>query len=166
MRIQKQLALALFGAGLVGTTTAQNAVGGLDGPAPNIPTPAIDFDTPLIPSGPPPAGLFTGTGITSVTVIGTGWVAAGDVLSAPSNVNGQGFVVQNGAAAIAGVNEPLDQPAAGDGFDIVLDNLVDEAQVKFIDQVGFTYYLELFDGATLIGGGTQIYGAGCIPGRG
>ena len=159
MTFQTQLALVLFGAGLASTASAQNTIGAFYGPSPNIAAPAIDFDTPLVASGPAGAGLFAGTGITSITVVGAGWQSLGDTIGGASNMMGQGLVVANSVLTVGGFSEPLDTPSAGDGFDILLDSPVDEFELTFIDELGFTYDVELFNGATSIATANLVYGS-------
>lgn len=129
------------------------------GGAPPNATSALDFDAPFVASGPIAANsaAFAGVGITSVSLVGT-WTTAGDTLSPGANVAGQALVAHGGALTVAGPNEALDNPTAGAGFDLRLAAPATTFGVAFVDQVGFTYDVELFLGGTLIGNGRFVYG--------
>ncbi|MEZ6014477.1 MAG: hypothetical protein R3F49_05145 [Planctomycetota bacterium] len=141
-------------------TVAQAQVNQLVGPSLNVTT-ILDFDNPFVASGPisGTSSVFTSAGITSVTLVGTTTVS-GDTMTTGSNVAGQGLVAQNGALAIAGPGEPLDNLAAGAGWDIQLANTATEFQVLFVDQVNMGYQIELFLGATSLGTGAFTYSGG------
>ncbi|MDG1491299.1 MAG: hypothetical protein P8R43_05365, partial [Planctomycetota bacterium] len=82
---------------LVASASAQ--VNQYVGPSANAPSGNLDFDNPPVPSGPitgtDPA--FTSAGVTSVTLIGLGWAAAGDTTSPGISNNAlQGLLSQGG----------------------------------------------------------------------
>ncbi len=122
----------------------------------------LDFDTPFVASGAIGASdpAFTSFGIASVNLVGT-WATGGDAMTVGSNVNGQGLVSDmNGALTIAGPGEPLDTPTMGAGFDIQLSASTSEFGLKFVDQIGFTYTVELLSGGASLGVESFIYGPG------
>ena len=135
------------------------------GPSANAPSGNLDFDTPPVPSGPisgtDPA--FTSAGVTSVTQIGLGWVAAGDTTSPGISNNAlQGLLSQNGVMSVGGdtAGTPLDNPGAGDGWEITFAAPVLEFQCIFTDQVNMDYDVELLSGGASIGFGSFNYSGG------
>ncbi|QDV05334.1 hypothetical protein Poly30_08310 [Planctomycetes bacterium Poly30] len=151
----RYLSCWLLGAALGGAASAQ--VQFYPGHIPN-PTATIDFDNPFVASGPiaSNSAVFTGAGISSITPVGA-WITGTDLMTIGSNVDGQGLVVAGGVLGIAGPGQPLDNADIGDGFDIVLTTAVDQFEFTFVDQIGMTYEVELFSGATSLGVGTFYY---------
>jgi hypothetical protein len=151
--------LAAFGTGTVEINESLPPNITQNNGAPPSASTTLTFDSPVVPSGPiaPNSTVFTGVGITSINLVGT-WNALGDAMTVGSNVSGQGLVSQGGALTIAGPNEALDNPTAGAGFDIRLNAPTNEFGILFVDQVGFTYDIEVYLGANLIGNGQFVYG--------
>lgn len=133
---------------------------------PANPTYYIDFDNPFVASGAIASTslVFTASGLASVDAVGT-WNVGGDSITAASNGSGQSLVVDSGVLSIAGINQPLDGPAAGAGFDLRLSTLATAVGVLFIDQINFTYQVELFQGANSLGAGNFAY-SGSFPAPG
>ena len=155
------LAFSAVAGVLVAAASAQ--VTQYNGPSPNLPTPNLDFDNPFVPDGPisgtDPA--FTGAGLTSVTLItNTGWNNTGDTTSPGVSGNmGQGLITQGGVLAVGGATAgtSLENPGAGDGWEISFASPVDEFQCIMTDQTGMTFDVELINGGTSIGIGTFTY---------
>ena len=133
------------------------------GPSPNLPTVNLDFDNPFVPDGPitgtDPA--FTSAGISQVTLITTsGWTDTGDLTSPGVSGNmGQGLITQLGALAVGGATAgtSLENPGAGDGWEISFASPVDEFQCIMTDQTGMTFDVELLVGGASLGAGTFTY---------
>jgi len=127
----------------------------------------LDFDAPFVASGPisstDPA--FTGVGISSVAILGTSWTISGDTITATSNASGQSLVgTSNGAAtlSVAGVGQALSNTGTGGGFDVQLAADASQFGVLFIDQINFSYSIELLDNGASLGTGTFSY-SGSFP---
>jgi len=152
------LQLSLATTCLVAASSAQ--VNQFVGPSVNS-TIVLDFDNPFVATGPIASGAsaFTAAGITSVSLVGS-WAPGGDTLTAASNVMGQGLISQGGVLTVATSPDPLDNGAAGAGFDILLAQPHNEFQALFIDQVNHAYRIELFLGATSLGVGNFNYSGG------
>jgi len=131
------------------STTASAQIDLYINPSPN-PSTTVDFDNPPATLGPIASNdmYFTMQGVASVDVLGT-WTAAGDVLS--TNVFGQSLTITGGALTVSQLNDPMDNPAAGAGVDIRLNQAWDEIGVFPTDQTGFTFEAELFNGMTSLG---------------
>jgi hypothetical protein len=153
-----KLTFAALACSLVPTAAAQ--VNQFIGPSPNS-TIVLDFDNPFVASGPiaSNSSVFTSAGITSVSLVGS-WAPGGDTLTAASNVMGQGLISQGGVLTVATAPAPLDNGAAGSGYDIVFAQTHTEFQVLFIDQVNHTYSIQFFNGATSLGSGNFVYSGG------
>ncbi|MEM6676130.1 MAG: hypothetical protein AAF726_24990 [Planctomycetota bacterium] len=122
------------------------------GSAPNAST-TLDFDSPFVPSGliddTDPA--FTSAGIASISAVGS-WTPFTDTISAGANDMGQSLNVLAGdRLTIAGVGDDIGRPSPGDGIEITLQSPTDEFGLTFVDQIGFNFIVELFDGPTSLG---------------
>ena len=159
----RNLTFSALAASLVASANAQVNV--YVGPSPNLPTLNLDFDNPPVPSGPisSTSPAFTSAGLTSVTLLGTGWTAAGDTTSPGVSNNAlQGLLSQSGVLAVGGdtAGTPLDGAGPGDGWEIVFAAPVDEFQCIFTDQVNMDYDIELLAGGTSLAAGSFNYDGG------
>jgi hypothetical protein len=124
----------------------------------------LDFDNPQVPTGPisgqDPA--FQGINILGVRIVPT-WTPGGDTMTASSNVQMRGMVSQGGdTLAIADVGDPLDNPGAGAGFEILFSMPVSQFGALFVDQINMDYTIELSSGGMTIATDTFNYG-GSFP---
>jgi hypothetical protein len=128
----------------------------------------LDFDTPLVASGPIAgnAAPMVNNGIRNISLVGP-WTTGTDVITASSNASGQSLVSNfGGRLGVAGVGESLDNPGAGAGFDIILQAPTNEFGVLFIDQINFSYDIELFLGAAAIARVANFNYGGSFPSPG
>jgi hypothetical protein len=118
----------------------------------------VDFDFRQVPLGPISGTdpIFRGLAIEEIQLIPT-WSAGGDVLSAGSNVEGRALVSQNGAFSVAEVGDPLDNPGAGAGLEITFTSTVRRFGLRFVDEVGMDYTVELFVQGISLGAATFTY---------
>jgi len=159
--MRSSISYAAAAAVLVASASAQ--VTQYAGPSPNLPTVNLDFDNPFVPDGPitgtDPA--FTNAGISQVTLITTtGWTNTGDTASpGVSGVMGQGLITQLGGLAVGGATAgtSIENPGAGDGWEISFASPVDEFQCILTDQTGMTFDVELLSGGASLGTGTFTY---------
>ncbi len=124
----------------------------------------LDFDAPFVSSGAisSTSNAFTSNGIASCTLVGT-WTTGTDAITAGSNGSGQSLVSQgNGTMSVAGIGAPLDNVGTGGGFEIVLLNRCTDFGVLFVDQINFSYQVELLDGTNSLGVGAFSY-SGAYP---
>lgn len=130
---------------------------------PSSPAFFLNFDSPFVPSGAiaSNSSVFTGSGLNSVTKFGT-WSPGGDTITAGSNGSGQSLVSQGGVMSVAGIGAPLDNCAVGAGFDFSLTTAANTFGVLFVDQINFSYTVELFNGASSLGIGAFSY-SGSFP---
>jgi hypothetical protein len=159
--------LLSIGAMSLAATVAQAQINQLVGTPPNA-TNVLNFDTPLVASGPiaSNSSVFTAVGIASVTQFGSTWTIAGDTITAGSNGSGQSLVVTGnttGVLSVAGIGQALSNTGAGpSGFEVTLAADATEFGVLFIDQINFSYSVELFDNNVSLGVGNFSY-SGSFP---
>lgn len=134
--------------------------------SPTSPDHLLDFDNPFVTSGPiaSASSTFTAHGIESVALLGS-WTGGSDTITAGSNSAGQSLVSQLGVLSVAGVGQQLDGVGAGQGFELRFSAALNEFGVLFVDQINFTYRVEMFAGAASLGTANFLYG-GSFPAPG
>lgn len=138
---------------------------------PSNPTHTLDFDAPFVASGAINSNdaVFTSNGIQSASQFGD-WITGSDTITSGSNGSGQSLVVAGGGASpgsagtltVAGIGEPLDNTVSGAGFEISLLSPASEFGALFVDQINFSYTVELFAGPVSLGLGSFAY-SGSFP---
>ena len=129
----------------------------------------LDFDNPLVPSGPYPGNTWAAAGFMNLGLTGT-WTPGTDTITAASNGSGQSLGSQRGVGtgpgpgnlAIMGVGGAIDNVAAGGGIMVTLASPASGFSWLFVDQINMGYQVELFDGATSLGIAGATY-AGSFP---
>jgi len=150
----QRLVTVICAAGIAGSASAQvdRAIG--------VPSGALvlDFDSPSVVSGPisGTAAPLRTKGVERISLIGD-WTPGGDVITEGSNSGGQSLVASGGVLSVAGVDEPLDNPLPGAGFDIELRRPVSAFGVRFVDQINFEYSVTLLRANIPVAVGTFTY---------
>ena len=133
-------------------------------------THTLNFDTPLVPSGPYAGNTWAAAGFNDFTLTGT-WTPGTDTITAGSNGSGQSIGSQRGAGAgagpgvlaVMGVGGAIDNVSTGGGIMVTLAQPTTVGfSWLFVDQINMGYAVELFNGATSLGSATATY-AGSFP---